>query len=79
MAKARVKTDDGLHIQTLWITFFFRFLRPIVEAGYLYISCPPLFKVVKNKKEFKYCYTVEEKDAALAEMGERCVVTRYKG
>lgn len=71
--------DDGLHIQTLWITFFYRFLRPIVEAGYLYISCPPLFKVVKNKKEFKYCYTIEEKDEALKEMGARCQVTRYKG
>lgn len=71
--------DDGLHIQTLWITFFYRFLRPIVEEGYLYISCPPLFKVVKNKKEFRYCYTIEEKDQALLEMGTKCQVTRYKG
>lgn len=71
--------DDGLHIQTLWITFFFRFLRPIIENGYLYISCPPLFKVEKNKKEFRYCYTIEEKDQALSEMGAKCTVTRYKG
>lgn len=54
-------------------------MRPIIENGHLYISCPPLFKVVKNKKEYRYCYTIEEKDEALAEMGERCQVTRYKG
>ena len=71
--------DDGLHIQTLWITFFYRFLRPIVENGHLYISCPPLFKVVKDKKTYKYCYTIEEKDQALEEWGSRCKVFRFKG
>lgn len=54
-------------------------MRSIIENGHLYISCPPLFKVEKNKKEYKYCYTVEEKDQALQEMGPRSQVTRYKG
>lgn len=70
---------DGLHIQTLWITFIYRFLRPIIENGHLYISCPPLFKVVKDKKTFKYCYTVEEKNELLQEWGPKCQVFRYKG
>lgn len=69
---------DGLHIQTLWITFFYRFMRPIIENGHLYISCPPLYKVVKNKNTFEYCYTDEEKDALVAEWG-KCEVFRYKG
>ena len=72
--------DDGLHIQTLWINFFYRHMRPIIENGYLYISCPPLFKVVKNKKEYKYCYTIEEKDNILKEEGwTKAEVFRYKG
>lgn len=71
--------DDGLHIQTLWITFFYRFLRPVIENGHLYISCPPLFKVVKDKQTHKYCYTIAEKDQLLEEWGSRCKVYRYKG
>ena len=70
---------DGLHIQTLWIAFFYRFLRPIIENGHLYLSCPPLFKVTKNKKEYKYCYSIEEKDQALLELGSKSDVQRYKG
>lgn len=69
---------DGLHIQTLWITFFYRFMRQIIENGHLYISCPPLYKVVKNKNTFEYCYTDEEKDKLVKEYG-RCEVFRYKG
>lgn len=55
-------------------------MRPLIENGYVYISCPPLFKVVQNKKTYKYCYTVEEKDALLQEPGwEKAEVFRYKG
>lgn len=71
--------DDGLHIQTLWITFFYRFMPEIIENGYLYISCPPLFKVYKNKDNFQYCYTIAEKDEAVKQYDGKCVVTRYKG
>lgn len=72
--------DDGLHIQCLWINFFYRHMREIIENGYLYISCPPLFKVVKNKKEHKYCYTVAEKDALLKEEEwQKAEVFRFKG
>ena len=72
--------DDGLHIQTLWMDFFYRHMRPIIENGYLYISCPPLFKVVKNKKEHKYAYTIAEKDAILKEEGwNKAEVFRFKG
>lgn len=71
---------DGLHIQTLYLNFFYRHMRPLLENGYVYISCPPLFKVVKNKKTYKYCYTVEEKDALLKEEGwTKAEVFRYKG
>lgn len=70
---------DGLHIQTLWIAFIYKFLRPIIENGHLYLSCPPLFKVIKSKKEFRYCYSIEEKDQALKDLGEKCEVQRYKG
>ena len=70
--------DDGLHIQTLWLNFFYRHMRPLLENGHIYISCPPLFKIVKSKKEYKYCYTIAEKDAILNEW-PKAQVFRYKG
>jgi DNA gyrase subunit B len=69
---------DGSHIQTLWITFFYRFMRPIIENGHLYLACPPLFQIKKGK-DVRYAYSDAEKDTMLAEMGQGSSVSRYKG
>ena len=69
--------DDGSHIQILLLTFFYRYMRPLIEHGMVYIALPPLFRVTKGKT-LEYCYTTEELDALKKKLG-KCDIQRYKG
>lgn len=69
---------DGAHIRTLLLTFFFRYMRPLIDFKHIYIAQPPLFKVSKGKKHF-YAFTNEERDTYMEELGGNCEIQRYKG
>lgn len=70
---------DGAHIRILLLTFFYRFMKPLIDLGYIYIAQPPLFRVAKGRHE-KYVFSEADMKAAIAEFGEKGVsVQRYKG
>ena len=69
---------DGMHIRLLMVSFFLQFFPEVVKNGHLYILQTPLFRV-RNKKETLYCFSLEEKDAAIAKLGANSEITRFKG
>ena len=69
---------DGSHIRTLLLTFFYRYMRPLVEAGHVYIAQPPLFRITKNKRHY-YAYSDAERDRIMAELQTGYDIQRYKG
>lgn len=69
---------DGQHIRTLLLTFFFRFMRPLIEEGHIYIAQPPLYRITKGK-EHKYAYSDIERDQILASIEGKTEIQRYKG
>ena len=69
---------DGSHIRTLLLTFFFRYMRPLIELGHVYIAQPPLYRITKNKVH-KYAYSDIERDQILAGIEGKSEIQRYKG
>ena len=81
--KIVIMTDadvDGQHISTLMLTFLYRFFKPLIEGGYVYLAMPPLYKLFKGQKTLTYCYSDEELEIAKRDFGDmKYDVQRYKG
>jgi DNA gyrase subunit B len=71
---------DGAHIRTLLLTFFYRYQRAMVDQGYVYIACPPLYKIERGRNHY-YCYSDRERDQIVAGFGENAKyeIQRFKG
>jgi len=70
---------DGAHIRCLLLTFFFRYMRPLIEEGYIYIAQPPLYRITKQRKHF-YAFSDEERDKVMEDLGGQGLdIQRYKG
>jgi topoisomerase IV subunit B len=73
---------DGYHIRTLWMTYIYRYMRPLIANGHLYMAMPPLYKVYRHAKNgdiVKYAYSDEDLDKVKKEVGKGCLIQRYKG
>ncbi|MGI5888777.1 MAG: DNA topoisomerase (ATP-hydrolyzing) subunit B [Oscillospiraceae bacterium] len=69
---------DGSHIRTLMLTFFFRFMRPLIKEGHVFLANPPLYRVTKGQT-IRYAYSDKERDDLVEQMGTGCKINRYKG